>query len=145
MKSFVLTLCTASVLGGVSEMLAGKAYGKYVKFIASLACTLLLLSPFTGLDSVNFQTDAGNVDAIIESTRGFASEQVEAEAFKMAEEYIAESIYAEFGIKASRVSILFDGKTGTAVIYADVPNAEGDTVVGYIRDCFKMEAEIHAA
>ncbi len=146
MKSFVLTLCTASLLGGFSAMLAGNTFGKYIKFIASLSCTLILLMPFSDLKNIEEYGSIGDVAEIIDSTRTLASSEVEAEAFRMAEDYIAESIYSRFGISVQSVSILFDGAAAKAIIYAEgVDETLHDGVTRYVKECFKMEAEIYAA
>ncbi len=108
MSSYFLALLTASVCGTVCTLLAWGGFEKYVKYIASLVCMVIMISPFRELelseisdyvgDEYSYSAECGS------ELYALASEMAE----ERAEEYISQIVFAEFGIKVLYTDIRID-------------------------------------
>ena len=108
MSSYFLTLLTASVCGAVCTLLAWGGFEKYIKYIASLVCILLLISPLKSIDIQSFAETEGLTDSGIQSNApdlyALSSEMAE----KSTEKYITQIVFGKFGINAVYADIRID-------------------------------------
>lgn len=128
MKDYFLSLLTTSVIGAVCTVLAWGGFEKYVKYIASLVCLLLIISPFKSFSASEI---ADSSEIPIYSTDDFSS--LSAELTKeQVEDYIAEAVFSEFGIKTIYTDIFIDWAASTPTVSgitlalnaADMPQKE---------------------
>ena len=117
MSGYFYTLLVASVCGAVCMMLAWGGFEKYIKYIASLICVALLISPLREIDISAAITDSfdRSEDESSLSMNGLyaVSEQM---TEQKAEEYICNIVFSEFGIKAMDADIKIEwGKTEAVI------------------------------
>ncbi|MBR4279084.1 MAG: hypothetical protein IKT34_02800 [Clostridia bacterium] len=113
MGSFFYTLLIASVLGSVCTVIAWGGFERYMKYIVSLICALLLLSP---LRSINIDKLTSQLPEISLENSSEFGETLETLSEKEAERYISELVFSEFGIKAVYTDIKIDWESDPAVI-----------------------------
>ncbi len=108
MSSYLYMLLTVSVCGGVCSVLAAGGFEKYVKYVASLACICIIITPFRDIDVEGLLTSLPEyVPTYGESQQEpypIAEEMTE----KRAEEYIYQILLGKFGIKAVSTDIKID-------------------------------------
>lgn len=108
MSTYFLTLLTASVCGAVCTLLAWGGFEKYVKYIAALVCTVIMISPFKELKLSDASDYVADGYSYSEESGGelyaLASQMTE----ERAEEYISQIVFAEFGIKVLYTDIRID-------------------------------------
>lgn len=106
--SYFLTLLTASVCGAVCTLLAWGGFEKYVKYISSLICIVLLISPLKSISIPDFSKEAEkaipDTEAALPSLYSLSSTAAE----KNAEEYLKSIIFEKFGINAVYADIRID-------------------------------------
>ncbi len=116
MNGFFYTLLVTSVCGAVCTMLSGNGFEKYIKYIASLVCICVMLSPLKELDlSSMFDVDADIGIENTESPEGLyplAAEITE----ERAESYINDIVFSEFGIKPKATDIKIDWDSNEPMI-----------------------------
>ena len=117
MNGYFYTLLITSVCGGICALLAWGGFEKYIKYIAALICTVLVLSPFRDMDisdsaedimgeiSVNYETSVQNMYAL-------AGEMTE----EKTKQYISDLVFSESGIKPTCVNIKIDWNKNDPVI-----------------------------
>ncbi len=109
MKGYFYTILIASVCGAICSMMAWGGFEKYTKYIASLVCVALIITPFRNidvsyiLDTVNQEITA-EIDASVPELYESASDMAE----KRAEEYISQIVFSQFGINAVSTDIKID-------------------------------------
>ena len=118
LHSYFSMLLTASVLGALCAAFAGSAFEKYLRYLASLICILLVLSPFRSFDMTEL-LPSGSTGTEIHPPNGktlaeLAGEQAESEICA----WIAQSLSAETGITAADVRIEIDWTESEPVIRA---------------------------
>lgn len=114
---YFYTLLVASVCGAVCAMLAWGGFEKYIKYIASLVCIVLLVSPFRSIDISQMMEGAEEDTAASDSVSAdglysLASEMTE----ERAEEYISGLVFSEFGINAVYTDIKIDWGSDDPII-----------------------------
>ena len=117
MNGYFYTLLVASVCGAVCVLLAWGGFEKYIKYIASLICVVLIIAPLREIDISAF--DVGELE--ISSPE---SDSAEAELYTVteqmtkqrAEKYICDIVFSEFGINAVSADIKIEwGKTEAVI------------------------------
>ena len=117
MNGYFYTLLVASVCGAVCVLLAWGGFEKYIKYIASLICVVLIIAPLREIDMSAF--DVGELE--ISSPE---SDSAEAELYTVteqmtkqrAEKYICDIVFSEFGINAVSADIKIEwGKTEAVI------------------------------
>lgn len=117
MNGYFYTLLVASVCGAVCVLLAWGGFEKYIKYIASLICVVLIIAPLREIDISAF--DVGELE--ISSSE---SDSAEAELYTVAEQmtkqraekYICDIVFSEFGINAVSADIKIEwGKTEAVI------------------------------
>ena len=117
MNGYFYTLLVASVCGAVCVLLAWGGFEKYIKYIASLICVVLIIAPLREIDISAF--DVGELE--ISSPE---SDSAEAELYTVAEQmtkqraekYICDIVFSEFGINAVSADIKIEwGKTEAVI------------------------------
>ena len=104
MRDYFLALLTTSVIGAVCTVLAWGGFEKYIKYIASLVCILLIVSPLKSI-SISEITESGEIS--IYSGDDFSS--LSAELTKeQVELFISDRVFSEFGIKPIYTDIFID-------------------------------------
>lgn len=115
LRSYCLTLLTASVLGGIVTSLAEKPFARYVRYLAALLCIVTVVSPFRSIDFVSLLT------APLPETPSAAvpyENAVETEAYSLLESFFADELFSDTGIKAASVRIQIDWNAASPVIEA---------------------------
>lgn len=97
-------------------MLAWGGFEKYIKYIASLVCVVLLISPLRSID-MSFISDA-EYGVSSESTEEASDIYAMTAALteQSAEKYISDLVFSEFGIKAVTADIKIEWSKNEAVI-----------------------------
>ena len=97
-------------------MLAWGGFEKYIKYIASLVCVVLLISPLRSID-MSFISDA-EYGVSSESTEEVSDIYAMTAALteQSAEKYISDLVFSEFGIKAVTADIKIEWSKNEAVI-----------------------------
>lgn len=97
-------------------MLAWGGFEKYIKYIASLVCVVLLISPLRSID-MSFISDA-EYGVSSESTEAVSDIYAMTAALteQSAEKYISDLVFSEFGIKAVTADIKIEWSKNEAVI-----------------------------
>lgn len=147
MKDYIYMLSAASVVSGAVILLAGNGkMQKPIKFIAALIMLLLLISPFADIKSISADAGDKQISKAAESIYTAAADIVYDEACRLAEEYICDSIYAEFGIKPISCRISFDSESGVGrlLITVDAPDANTGGMASYASSLSGIEAEVIA-
>ncbi len=103
-SNYFYILLLTSVCGAVCAVLAHGGYEKYIKYIASLICVLIMISPLRNIDI----SDILNV-----AEENISVPQIESQLYQntlaltenSAESYISQIVFDKFGIKPSYVNI----------------------------------------
>ncbi|MBR6562899.1 MAG: hypothetical protein IKK70_03060 [Clostridia bacterium] len=115
MNGFFYTLLVTSVIGAVCTVMAWGGFEKYVRYIASLVCILLLLSPFRKIDETALaDLRDGLTDSAI--SVGESELTIETLAEQKTEDCISELVFSEFGIKAVYTDIKIDWEEDSPVV-----------------------------
>lgn len=115
MNGFFYTLLVTSVIGAVCTVMAWGGFEKYVKYIASLVCILLLLSPFRKIDETALASlRDGLTDSSISVGESYSAIELLAE--QKTEGYITELVFSEFGIKAVYTDIKIDWEQDSPIV-----------------------------
>lgn len=117
MSGYFYTLLVASVCGAVCMMLVWGGFEKYIKYIASLICVVLLISPLREIDIIAFTEDAFENSDVENGAHGSdlyaISERITEQS---AEKYICDIVFSEFGINAVDTDIKIEwGKTEAVI------------------------------
>lgn len=128
MSGYFYTLLVASVCGAVCMMLAWGGFEKYIKYIASLICVALLISPLRRIDI------SGEMDGTLDSSYTENDSSVldldkvsEQMTEQKAEKYITDLVFLEFGINAVSADIKIEwGKTEAVINCIDLVLSDGD-------------------
>lgn len=116
MSGYFYTLLIASVCGAVCSVMVWGGFERYVKYIASLICIALLISPFRDFDIG--QELEGYESILSENTVSqtglyeLAAEMTE----ERAENYISQIVFSEFGINTVSADIKIDWEEDEPVI-----------------------------
>lgn len=132
MKNYLSTLFCASVLGAVCTAFAGSGFEKYLRYLASLICILLIISPFRDFELSSRETE----DTFSASVSGDTLSDL---AASVAEQKICDligsSLYAETGISPLSVRIDIDWTaeepTVTAVYLTLESPAQAETAAAW--------------
>lgn len=116
MSGYFYTLLVTSVCGAVCAMLAYGGFEKYIKYIASLVCLVIMISPFREIDMSEIETAIPETEAS-EEEYGNSLYQTAAELTEQkVEVYISEIVFNKFGIKPIATDIKIDWTEEDAVI-----------------------------
>ncbi len=128
MSGYFYTLLVASVCGAVCMMLAWGGFEKYIKYIASLICVALLISPLREIDissAISDSLDYSQAETDSSMTDLYAiSEQMTEQT---AEKYIRDIVFSEFGINAVSADIKIEwGETEAVITDIDLVLTKND-------------------
>ncbi len=109
MKGYFYTLLITAVCGAICVMLTWGGFEKYIRYIASLICVALIITPFRDIDVSDFGKSVTNdmSNEISEKTSELyllASDMTE----KRAEDYISQIVFSQFGINTVYTDIKID-------------------------------------
>ena len=144
MRGYFYTLLVCSVCGAVCTLLAWGGFEKYIKYISSLVCAVILISPLASL------LGRDNVELTPEFTQSDASIPIRTHelAEKQAEEYINEMLFNEFGIKEASADIKIDwGQDGAVLLGISVALSgqdlsRADEICIYLREQLGSEVTV---
>lgn len=109
MSGYFYTLLVASLCGSVCMMLAWGGFEKYIKYIASLVCVVLLIAPLREIDISLLSVDTPKIESGESEQNEIGlnalSEQMTEER---AEKYINELVFSKFGINPVSTDIKID-------------------------------------
>ena len=113
---YVSVIFTASVLGAVCAVLAGSAFEPYIRYLAALACILLIVHPFR-----SFSFDVPEQEASVQESAPQA-DSLQTLAGELAKEEICrvikDALYVQTGITASAVCIDMEWTEQDALVTA---------------------------
>lgn len=149
MESFFISLITASVIGALSSALVCKTYEKYIKYIAALICTAIVISPLSGVIS-----KIENLISDTESTSEHSENQTAQQANLLiankteetAEEYVSNLVFSDLGIRTRSMDIEIESK-GTefsikSVTATTASEAEIESLKTYLQKLFGQGTKI---
>lgn len=149
MKSFFISLITASVIGALSTALVCKTYEKYIKYIAALICTAIVISPLGGvvskigtlLSPTEERSSASAVHSCSQANALIADKTEEA-----AEAYVSDLVFSELGISTESVDIEIES-VGTEFSIKSVKatvadDSELEPLKNYLKNLFGAETEL---
>ena len=118
MKDYFLTLLTASVLGGILAVLAGgSSYEKYIKYVASLICVVIILSPLKSFISTPFRLPKEYAESSTPEVSVTGADQVIASVtVSELDAYIKDILFIRFGIKVPVTDIKIDWADNCLII-----------------------------
>ncbi|MBR5779086.1 MAG: stage III sporulation protein AF [Clostridia bacterium] len=128
MSGYFYTLLVASVCGTVCMMLAWGGFERYIKYIASLICVVLLISPLREIDisaalSDSLDHSQAEPDSSVADLYAISEQMTE----NTAEKYIRDIVFSEFGINAVSADIKIEwGKTEAVIKNIDLVLARND-------------------
>lgn len=128
MSGYFYTLLVASVCGAVCMMLAWGGFEKYIKYIASLICVALLISPLREIDISSVVSDSldysqAESDSSMTDLYAISEQMTE----RTAEKYICDIVFSEFGINAVSADIKIEwGKTEAVITNIDLVLTKND-------------------
>lgn len=117
MKEYFFCILVSSVIGSVCSMLGSGGFEKYIKYIASLVCLLIILIPFRKTDikeiinDEKFQWEIQN-DNSPSDLDNLSQSMTE----KRLKEYINEIVFNKFGINPAGVNININWTEDEAII-----------------------------
>lgn len=118
MKDYFLTLLIASVLGGILAVLSsGSGFERYIKYIASLVCVVIILSPLKRFISAPFQLPEpafAHAESALPEKK--ADELLASVTKAELDAYIKDILFKEFGIKIPLTDIKIDWTDDSFVI-----------------------------
>lgn len=102
-----MSLLYCAVAGGLATAVVGKAYEKHLRFLASVICIALLVSPLLGaLPSVSLSMDYRTED----EKSDLATELIRLQSAEDAARALENYIFNQTGIKVRSVSIDIEGQ-----------------------------------
>ena len=109
MKGYFYTLLITAVCGSICVMLSWGGFEKYIRYIASLVCVALIITPFRNIDVSDIEEYAkgeiGNeITGNTSELYSLASDMTE----KRAEDYISQIVFSRFGINTVYTDIKID-------------------------------------
>ena len=109
MKGYFYTLLITSVIGAVCSVFSLSPFEKYMRYIASLVCVVLILMPFRDIDLSELNDEifcdvSDEISCKTEKINLLSSDMAE----KRAEEYISEIVFNRFGINTVATDIKID-------------------------------------
>ncbi|MDL2287092.1 stage III sporulation protein AF [Eubacteriales bacterium OttesenSCG-928-G02] len=127
MKSYFLGLFIASIICGIVSVIAsGSSSEKYVKYICSLVCVVMVISPFVDMkiSEIDFDYTATEV-----SGQYISVQKVSQMSENMLINYINEILLNDYGINAADVRINIDSGENfitltSVVVYLSEENEE---------------------
>ena len=128
MSGYFYTLLVASVCGTVCMMLAWGGFERYIKYIASLICVVLLISPLREIDisaalSDSLDHSQDEPDSSVADLYAISEQMTE----NTAEKYIRDIVFSEFGINAVSADIKIEwGKTEAVIKNIDLVLTRND-------------------
>ncbi len=141
MKEYFSALLFSSVAGGIAAALVGKPYEKYLRYLAALVCTALMVAPLAGvLPSLNLdlpETESSQLsyDPVAQQTK------------EDAETAVYNYIFAETGIKVKSLCIEIE-RTEGQLFFRSIRVTAEESQVETVRQCLKgllhgaMEIEV---
>lgn len=134
MKGYFLTVLIASVCGAVCVLLSWGGFERYIKYIASVVCLVLIISPLREIDVSEISGAVSEYDTSAEVSDDDFLYRLSGEITENnAEEYISQLVFLEFGIKTVSTDIKIDWESQT-------PTVESITVSLSAEDCDKCDA-----
>lgn len=118
MKQYLVVLLCGSLLGALCTAAAGARLEKYVRYLSSLLCILLIISPFKEFD-LKFTLEE---ESLPSAALPWEGDTLSSLAWEMAEKEICRGIssqlFGETGITPARISIDMDWTAQEPVVQA---------------------------
>lgn len=108
MKGYFYILLVTSICASLCSAVVSSGFEKYIKYIASLICVIVMVSPLKNIDisqitesaEKEFEAYRGDEDLLYKTSGELTEER--------AKDYIEEMIFNKFGIKPLSVNIEID-------------------------------------
>lgn len=147
MSGFFYTLFVSSIVGAMCTMLSDGGFERYTKYIASLVCICIMLSPLREIDLSAFEIESDFAPQTEEYSEGhyaLATEITETSA----ENYINEIVFSEFGIKPKSTDIKIDWDLNEptiekiTVVFSKTDIERRESAEDYLKNVLGGEVEI---
>ncbi len=144
LQHYVSVVFTASVLGAVCAALAGSAFEPYIRYLAALACIILIVHPFRSFSFVLPEEESMQTEGAVsaDSLQTLAGELAEKEICRA----IGDMLLAQTGITACDVRIDMEWTERDAVItalYLTVGHeADADTAKVWAEGTYGVPCEV---
>lgn len=148
MRGYFYSLLAASVCTSLCSMLVSGGFEKYIKYLASLICVAVMVSPLRQIDFSETINKAESELSMIDTDNGLFYETAGEITEKRSEEYINQIVFNQFGIKPRSTHIEIDwGKEEPVIENIKVCLSpedldEGDRVKTYLFNILGGEVEI---
>lgn len=117
MKGYFLTVLIASVCGATCVLLSWGGFERYIKYVASVVCLVLLISPLREIDVSELDIAAREYELSADISDDDILYRLSGELTeKNAEEYISELVFSQFGIKTVSTDIKIDWDSQTPTV-----------------------------
>lgn len=110
MRDFFLTLLITSLIGGIICALSDTKFEKPIKYLVSLICIVLILSPissvFSGGDSFEVSLPEVSVD------EEFIGDWIMTETENMLKKSVSEAVFSKFGFYPKKIELSLTSREG---------------------------------
>lgn len=121
MRDYFFTIILASLIGGIVCAVSDSKFEKPIKYLVSLVCIVLILSPIRQAFIGDEDRDVSLPDVSIDGTAG--EEWIITETENMLKKTISEAIYSKFNFFPKKVALnlkVRDGENGEVVVVENV-------------------------
>ncbi len=131
MKGYFYLLLITSVCGSICSVLSLNGFEKYIKYVVSLICVLVVVSPLKQIDFDRISQSVEEMQLSVENIDTELNINSQTLTEKMAKEYISQTVFSKFGIKAISVNIKINWTEKEGVIeniIIEIPKVNEDMV-----------------
>lgn len=150
MKGYFYLLLITSVCGSICTILSLNGFEKYIKYVVSLICVLVVVSPIRQIDFNQISQSVEEMQPSVENIDTQLNINSQTLTEKMAVEYISQTVFSKFGIKPISVNIKINWTEKEGVIeniIIEIPKENGDMVSEieeYLFTLFLGEVKVNA-
>lgn len=146
MSKYFIALLVTSVVGSICTLLASANFSRYIKYVASLICVFLIITPLKQIVSdgmayeISIPTEELSTPDLYGITASIAEEKTES--------YISETVMAEFGIKYACADIDIDWDGSEPTVYKTVVTVSEDgteklsDIEAFVKEIFGGEVSV---
>lgn len=121
MRDYFLTILITSLVGGIVCSVSDTKFEKPIKYLVSLICIVLILSPVSQVFTHSGELEVSLPDVSIDE--GYAAEWIMTETENMLKKTISEAIFSKFGFFPKLITLTLttrDGPNGEVTVVEDV-------------------------
>ncbi|HBL85184.1 MAG: hypothetical protein A2Y17_01440 [Clostridiales bacterium GWF2_38_85] len=148
MKNYFMALVVTAVMGTVFTMLSGGVFEKYVKYIVSLICIIIILLPIQSILGVTFNVESYTYNESMPTVSNSDKWVLDVSKERIINT-ISNAIFQKFGIKPCSVDIEIESTEGDIVVnkviivLKDTDSKYKSDVKNYLSDLLSIEVEVN--